>query len=233
MRFIYRFICWLNRLLDGFKVFDFLAPLAIRLYLAPVFFIMGMEQYNNMDRTIEWFGNAESGLGLPYADILAKVATGTEIIGAVLLVLGLAVRWVSLPLMAIVAVTAIKENLQHGWQHVADGSAAFASSHLGPLAFENMSSASERLDKAISILKEHGDYNWLIESGNFAVLNNGMQMPAILFIMLLVLFFMGAGKVFSLDFWLRRGCPTKKTKPPSTEQPKPVESPVTTDSETP
>ncbi len=209
MKYLYRFICWLNRLLDGFRVFDFLAPLAIRLYLAPIFFVAGMNKYANLEATTNWF---ESGLGLPYPDILAKLATGTEIIGAVLLVLGLAVRWVSIPLMITMAVAALKVHAVNGWQFVADSSSAFASEHLGPLAFEDMSGAAERLQKAREILQEYGHYDWLTETGNFVISNNGMEMAVTYFIMLLVLFFMGGGKVFSIDFWLRRRCPKKKQK---------------------
>ena len=212
MKYLYRFICWLNRLLDGFRVFDFLAPLAIRLYLAPIFLVAGMNKFNNLDATTEWFGNAEWGLGLPYPDILAKLATGTELIGAILLVLGLAVRWVSIPLMVTMAVAALKVHAVNGWQSIADGSSAFASQYLGPLAFEDISGAAERLQKAREILQEYGNYDWLTEKGNFIISNNGMEMAVTYFIMLLVLFFMGGGKVFSIDFWLRRRCPQKVKK---------------------
>ncbi len=212
MNLLYRFICWLNRLLDGFRVFDFLAPLAIRLYLAPIFWVAGMNKLEDLDATIEWFGNPDWGLGLPYPDILARLATGTELVGAVLLVLGLAVRWVSIPLMVTMAVAALKVHAVNGWQFIADTSSAFASGHLGPLAFEDMSGAAERLQKAREILQEHGNYDWLMETGNFVISNNGMEMAATYFIMLLVLFFMGGGKVFSIDFWLRRRCPQKKPK---------------------
>jgi uncharacterized membrane protein YphA (DoxX/SURF4 family) len=221
MNFIYRFICWLNRMLDGFRVFDFLAPLAIRLYLAPIFFVAGMNKYADLESTTEWFGNAEWGLGLPYADILAKLATGTEIIGAVLLVLGLAVRWVSIPLMITMAVAALKVHFHNGWQFIADTSSAFASPKLGPLAFEDMSGTIERLQKAREILQEHGNYGWLTEKGNIVISNNGMEMAVTYFIMLLVLFFMGGGKVFSIDFWLRRRCPQKKIKTKTVVQPEP------------
>ncbi len=55
----------------------------------------------------------------------------------------------------------------NGWQFVADSSSAFASEYLGPLAFEDMSGAAERLQKAREILQEHGHYDWLTETGNF------------------------------------------------------------------
>ena len=47
---------------------DFLAPLALRLYLVPVFWMAGSGKLNNMESTIAWFGNPDWGLGLPLAD---------------------------------------------------------------------------------------------------------------------------------------------------------------------
>lgn len=198
--------CWANRMLDKFKALDFLAPLALRLYLAPIFWIAGMNKLAAFPDTAAWFGNPDWGLGLPYPEILAGLATGTEIIGAVLLVLGLAVRWISIPLMATMVVAMVSVHWQNGWQAVADASSAFASDKLGPLAFENTASAAERLNAAKGLLQEHGNYEWLTESGNFIISNNGIEWAATYFIMLLVLFFIGAGRYFSLDYWLGKKC---------------------------
>jgi len=54
------------------------------------------------------------------------------------------------------------------------------------------------LSKAKDILREHGNYDWLTEYGNFVVSNSGIEWAATYFIMLLALFFTGAGKA-SLD----------------------------------
>ena len=54
------------------------------------------------------------------------------------------------------------------------------------------------------ILREHGNYPWLTEKGNLVVLNNGIEFAATYFIMLLVLFFYGAGRYLSLDYWFAR-----------------------------
>jgi hypothetical protein len=62
----------------------------------------------------------------------------------------------------------------------------------------------ERLDTAKSILQEHGNYSWLTEHGSFVVLNNGIEFAATYFIMLLALFFAGAGNYISLDYWIAR-----------------------------
>lgn len=194
--------CWANRILDKFKALDFLGPLALRLYLAPIFWIAGMTKISDISSFAGWLGS----LGLPYPQIMAYLAAGTEIAGAVLLVLGLAVRWISIPLMVTMAVAAVTVHWQNGWQAIASSGSAFASEKLGPLALENAEAAVERLDAAKSLLQEHGNYGWLTESGNFVVLNNGIEFAATYFIMLLVLFFIGAGRYFSIDYYLGKKC---------------------------
>jgi hypothetical protein len=63
--------------------------------------------------------------------------------------------------------------------------------------------AIDRLEKAKDLLKNVGNYDWLTENGSFVVLNNGIEFAATYFIMLLVLFFMGAGDYVSADYWLK------------------------------
>lgn len=89
----------LQHALDVTRRADFLAPLALRLYLAPVFWMAGSQKLADMPATIEWFGNPDWGLGLPFPELLAWLAALSEAGGAVLLLCGLAVRWISLPLM--------------------------------------------------------------------------------------------------------------------------------------
>ncbi|MFQ5634413.1 MAG: hypothetical protein ACE5G3_03665, partial [Gammaproteobacteria bacterium] len=71
-------------------------------------------------------------------------------------------------------------------------------------ATERTMGAIDRLARARSILKEHGNYDWLTETGNFVVLNNGIEFAATYFIMLLVLFFIGGGRYVSLDYWIAK-----------------------------
>ena len=68
---------------------------------------------------------------------------------------------------------------------------------LGPPA-DDIEGATERLDMARRLLREHGNYDWLTESGNFVISNNGMEWAVTYFVMILALFFSGAGKA-SLD----------------------------------
>jgi uncharacterized membrane protein YphA (DoxX/SURF4 family) len=187
----------LQRLLDSFRVFDFLGPLALRLYLVPIFWMAGNKKLTDMDGTIEWFGNPDWGLGLPFPEFMAWAATLTETAGAVLLLIGFAVRWISIPLMVTMAVAAVTVHLKNGWLAIAEGSGVFAT--------ERTEGAIERLEVARSLLKEHGNYPWLTENGSFVVLNNGIEFAVTYFFMLLVLFFVGAGRYFSMDYWIRKG----------------------------
>lgn len=187
----------LHLLLDATRRADFLAPLLLRLYLAPVFWMAGTSKLADMDSTIEWFGNPEWGLGLPLPALLAWLAALTETIGAVLLLIGLATRWISIPLMVTMIVAAITVHWQNGWLAIAEGSGSL-------FASERTIGAIERLDRAKAILREHGDYAWLTENGSLVILNNGIEFAATYFIMLLVLFFVGAGRYASLDHWINR-----------------------------
>ena len=185
----------LQALMDRTGRLDFLAPLALRLYLVPVFWTVGNTKLRGMESTIEWFGNPDWGLGLPFPAVLAWLATISEVAGAVLLLIGLAVRWISIPLMVTMVVAAVTVHWKNGWQAVADPTMPFASA--------NIDGAMERLDRARYILKNNGNYDWLTDTGNFVISNNGIEWAATYFLMLLALFFMGGGKL-SLDHWVRQ-----------------------------
>lgn len=186
----------LQILLDRTRQVDFLAPLLLRLYLAPIFWMAGIQKYNSFSDTAEWFGNVEWGLGLPFPSLMAFLATSTEIAGAIMLLLGFGVRWVSIPLMFTMIVAAVSVHWTNGWLAISTGSGIFAT--------ERTIAATERLDKAKNILEQNGNMQWLTEHGNFVVLNNGIEFAATYFIMLLALFFIGSGKYVSIDYWLRK-----------------------------
>ena len=187
----------LHELLNNTRPADFLAPLALRLYLAPIFWMAGTNKLGSMDSTIEWFANADWGLGLPFPALLAWMATLTEIGGAILLVFGIAVRWVSIPLMFTMIVAMLTVHWQNGWLAIAEGSQSL-------FASDRTVAAMERLDRAKEILQTHGNYDWLTQHGSIAMLNNGIEFAATYFIMLLVLFFYGAGRYVSADYWFSR-----------------------------
>lgn len=187
--------CKAHSLLNATRAVDFLGPLALRLYLVPIFWMAGTKKLADMDSIIEWFGNPDWGLGLPFPELMAWMATLTEAGGAILLLVGLAVRWISLPLMVTMVVAAVTVHLPNGWLAIAEAT--------GPFATERTIGAIERLDRAKDILQQYGNYDWLTENGSIVILNNGIEFAATYFIMLLVLFFNGAGKA-SLDHLIVR-----------------------------
>lgn len=190
---------WLHRAqdaLDATRALDFLGPLALRLYLVPVFWIAGMNKVGGFENVVAWFGNAEWGLGLPFPVLMVSLVIVTEIGGSVALLFGFQTRWASLPLMITMLVAAFGVHWNNGWQAVADAQSPF------PPA--DINGTMERLEMAKLILREHGHYEWLTENGNFVVSNNGIEWAATYFVMLLVLFFIGGGRYVSADYWLQR-----------------------------
>jgi putative oxidoreductase len=184
----------LQALLNSTRAVDWLGPLALRLYLVPVFWMAGTTKLSGWEDTVAWFGNPDWGLGLPFPFLLATLAVWTEILGAVSLLLGVGVRWFCLPMMFTMIIAAVTVHLQYGWLAIASGSGVFAT--------ERSIDAIEKLSRAKSILREHGNYEWLTESGNLVILNNGIEFAATYFIMLLALFFIGGGRYVSIDYWI-------------------------------
>ena len=140
----------LQDLLDSFRTLDFLAPLAMRLYLVPIFWMAGTKKLADINSTAAWFGNPDWGLGLPFPELMAWMASLIEAGGAILLFFGIAVRWISIPLIVTMIVAAVTVHLQNGWLAIAEGSGFFAS--------ERTAGAIDRLDRAKEILQQHGNY---------------------------------------------------------------------------
>jgi len=175
---------------------DFTAPLLLRIYLAPVFIYAGMNKLANAENVAFWFAS----LGIPAPTAATYLAGGAELIGGFFLLGGLAVRWVSLPLMFTMVVAAVTAHWDNGWHVLPERELTVPWEWRTDLIDE----AVERKSAVISILKEHGNYSWLTEAGPVTILKNGIEFSATYFIMLLVLFFSGAGNYLSVDYWLAR-----------------------------
>jgi putative oxidoreductase len=183
-----------NAIFPRLKYLDGLAPLALRLYLVPVFWMAGTQKIAGMENTIEWFGNPDWGLGLPFPSLLAHLAAYTEAVGALLLLLGLATRWISIPLMVTMLVAIFAVHWDNGWAAIADSSAE---------------GVAVRLSAAKEILQEHGHYEWLTEKGNFVILNNGIEFGVTYLLMCFSLLFTGGGRFTSVDYFLAKLWPAK------------------------
>jgi uncharacterized membrane protein YphA (DoxX/SURF4 family) len=92
-------------------------------------------------------------------------------------------------------VAAITVHLPYGWQAIADAGAPFAN--------DRVIEAADKLAVAKSLLQTHGNYDWLTESGNFVILNNGVEFAVTYMIMLGALMVLGGGRYVSLDFWVK------------------------------
>lgn len=187
--------------LDATRKIDFLAPLALRLYLTPIFFMAGMNKAMNFSDTAQWFGDTTYGLGLPFPAVMAALAIGAELVGAVALALGLGLRWMTVPMMFTMLVAMVTVHGSNGWLAISEG--------MGPFATERTMAAIARLNEAKEVLMQHGDYDRITEYGSLVILNNGIEFAATYFIMLLSLFFTGAGRYVSVDYWIKRHIQSK------------------------
>ncbi len=179
-------ILWPQKVLDCFRCIDFLGPLALRAFLVPIFWMAGTNKLGSIDNVAYWFGHS---LHLPFPLLLAYLATYVEVIGAIFLALGLFTRWITIPLMITMLVAIFSVHIQHGWDAIA-GSETMAGMQLSNFLMHVQSNYPELNQK-------------LSEIGNIVVLNKGVEFAVTYFIMLLSLFFTGAGKYLSIDYWVR------------------------------
>jgi uncharacterized membrane protein YphA (DoxX/SURF4 family) len=172
-----------------------LAPPALRLYFAPALWMAGTKKFDDFDSTVQWFGHSD--WGLPFPAQTGFLAAATETPGAFLLVVGLGGVGSRAPLMITMLVAAVTVRWPNGWLAIAEGTGSL-------FASDRTIGVIERLDRVKAMLCERGNYRWLTENGSLAILNNGIELAAASFVMLLALFFIGAGPSLSLDSWWAR-----------------------------
>ena len=187
--------CALNGLLDKFKALDFTAPLLLRLYLAPIFILAGANKIENA----EYLGPYFEGLGIPAPELMVYLAAYTEFLGGIALLLGLAVRWAAIPLMFTMIVAAATAHWDNGWHALPETELTVPWEWRTDLIEEG----NIRKERAKDILRENSNYDWITSAGSITVLKNGIEFAATYFVMLLALFFMGAGRWFSVDYWIK------------------------------
>lgn len=185
-----------DRFVEALRPADGLGPLLLRLYLAPIMIQAGWTKFTAFENTAAWFGNPDWGLGLPFPGLLTFLAASAELVGGVALVIGLATRWVTIPLIVTMLVAIFAVHWKNGWLAIADCSSW--------LANERVMEACARKEMALEILKEHGNYSWLTGRGSITILNNGIEFAATYLVMLVTLLFTGGGRYTSLDHWIHR-----------------------------
>jgi len=86
--------------------------LFMRLILAYGFYGPAMMKWGNISGIAEWFGS----MGIPMPTLNAYMSAITEISGVVLLTLGLATRFISIPLIITMIVAIVTVHLKNGFE---------------------------------------------------------------------------------------------------------------------
>ncbi|QFR50331.1 DoxX family protein [Sulfurimonas lithotrophica] len=88
------------------------ALLLARLTLAYGFYTPAMNKWSDIDSVAVWFGES---LGIPFPTLNAYMAASTELLGVILLTLGLFTRLISIPLMVVMVVAITTVHLGNGF----------------------------------------------------------------------------------------------------------------------
>jgi putative oxidoreductase len=107
----------IHNLLKNFEALSFVPLTFIRVYLFFVFWYAGTGKIDNFDKFSGYLGT----LGVPLPDILSWMVILTEAGGAALLLVGLFVRWMSVPLLIVMFFAGYLVHYQNGWAHEANG----------------------------------------------------------------------------------------------------------------
>ena len=112
-----KIILHIHNLLKNFEALSFVPLTLIRVYLFFVFWYAGTGKIDNFDKFSGYLGT----LGVPLPDILSWMVILTEAGGAALLLVGLFVRWMSVPLLIVMFFAGYLVHYQNGWAHEANG----------------------------------------------------------------------------------------------------------------
>ena len=140
--------------------------LFLRIILAYTFFGPAVQKLSDITATAQFF----EYLGIPFPTLNAYMASTTEMLGAVLLTLGLLTRFISLPLLVVMFVAIATVHGANGFHAIVP-----------------------------DISWEDAFVNGEAVKGTLVILQNGYEFVLYYIAMLLVLVTKGAGR-FSLDF---------------------------------
>ncbi|AQX03586.1 HvfX family Cu-binding RiPP maturation protein [Elizabethkingia anophelis] len=99
-----------NIINQSYKIKDSVL-LVLRLVLMYGFFNPAMIKIKDINSIAGWF----ESLGIPLPNLNVYLTTGTEVLGIILLALGLFTRWISIPLIVIMIVAIITVHLENGF----------------------------------------------------------------------------------------------------------------------
>ena len=112
-----KFLSRIHNTLKSFESLEFLPLFLIRLYLFYVLWFAGINKIDSFDKFSGYLGT----LGVPLPDIFTWLVIVTEAGGAALILIGLFVRWSSIPLLVVMFFAGYLVHWQNGWPHEANG----------------------------------------------------------------------------------------------------------------
>jgi putative oxidoreductase len=102
----------LEKINNSFAKLKDLPLLFTRLVLAYGFYNPAMMKLKDITSIAEWFGS----IGIPFPTLNAYLATGTEVLGVILLTLGLFTRLISIPLIITMIVAIVTVHGENGFE---------------------------------------------------------------------------------------------------------------------
>ena len=111
------FIAKVHKFLKSLQAIDFVGLVLVRIYL---FFVLWYAGIAKLD-TIEKFSGYLGTLEVPFPEFVSWLVIIFETGGSVLLLIGLFVRWVSIPLLVIMFFAGYLVHYENGWPHEANG----------------------------------------------------------------------------------------------------------------
>mgnify|MGYP001170565104 CR=1 FL=1 len=112
-----RSLIGIDNILRNLNKLDFLGLCFLRVYLCFIFWTSGSMKLASIDKFSGWLAK----LNIPFAEIVSWIVVSCEIGGAFFLFIGLFVRWVSIPLLVIMASAILLVHMDNGWSHEVNG----------------------------------------------------------------------------------------------------------------
>ena len=111
------FLKKIHNFLESLQRIDFLGLFLLRIYLFFVLWYAGIGKVDTVNKFSGYLGTLE----VPFPEIVSWLVIIFEAGGAVLLLIGLFVRWASVSLMVIMFFAGYLVHYDNGWPHEANG----------------------------------------------------------------------------------------------------------------
>ena len=107
----------IHNFLENLQGLDFVGLFLLRVYLFFVLWYAGIGKVDTIDKFSGYLGT----LGVPFSEIVSWLVVIFEAGGAILLLIGLFVRWASVSLMVVMFFAGYLVHFDNGWSHEANG----------------------------------------------------------------------------------------------------------------